>query len=50
MIIQRVQQGRVSQEMDITEQELEGFLADRGCIQRAISRIIFKANTCLNQN
>ena len=26
MVIQRVQQGRVSQEIDITEQELEGFL------------------------
>ena len=26
MVIQRVQQGRVSQEINITEQELEGFL------------------------
>ena len=33
MIIQRVQRGRVGREVDITEQELEGFLATEGAIK-----------------
>ena len=34
MIIQRVQRGRVGREIDITEQELEGFLATEGVINQ----------------
>ena len=33
MIIQRVQRGRVGREVDITEQELDGFLATEGAVQ-----------------
>ena len=33
MIIQRVQRGKVGREIDITEQELEGFLATEGAIE-----------------
>ena len=34
MIIQRVQRGRVGREIDITEQELDGFLATEGVINQ----------------
>ena len=34
MIIQRVQRGRVGREVDITEQELNGFLATEGVINQ----------------
>ena len=33
MIIQRVQRGRVGREVDITEQELDGFLATEGAVK-----------------
>ncbi len=33
MIIQRVQRGRVGREIDITEQELDGFLATEGAVK-----------------
>ena len=33
MIIQRVQRGRVGREVNITEQELDGFLATEGAVK-----------------
>ena len=33
MIIQRVQRGKVGREVDITEQELDGFLATEGAVK-----------------
>ena len=50
MIIQRVQRGRVGREVDITEQELDGFLATEGAVQELSPELFVRQILVSDQN
>ncbi len=50
MIIQRVQRGRVGREVDITEQELNGFLATEGVINQLSPELFVRQILVSNEN
>ena len=50
MIIQRVQRGRVGREVDITEQELDGFLATEGAVKELSPELFVRQILVSDQN
>ncbi len=50
MIIQRVQRGRVGREVDITEQELDGFLATEGAVKELSPELFVRQILVPDQN
>ena len=50
MIIQRVQRGRVGREVDITEQELDGFLATEGAVKELSPELFVRQILAPDQN
>ena len=50
MIIQRVQRGRVGREVDITEQELDGFLATEGAVKELSPELFVRQILVQDQN
>ena len=50
MIIQRVQRGRVVREVDITEQELDGFLATEGAVKELSPELFVRQILVSDQN
>ena len=50
MIIQRVQRGKVGREVDITEQELDGFLATEGAVQELSPELFVRQILVSDQN
>ena len=50
MIIQRVQRGKVGREVDITEQELDGFLATEGAVKELSPEIFVRQILVPDQN
>jgi peptidyl-prolyl cis-trans isomerase SurA len=50
MIIQRVQRGRVGREVDITEQELDGFLATEGAVKELSPELFVRQILVSNKN
>ena len=50
MIIQRVQRGRVGREVDITEQELDGFLATEGAVKELSPELFVRQILVPEQN
>jgi len=50
MIIQRVQRGRVGREVDITEQELDGFLATEGAVKELSPELYVRQILVSDQN
>ena len=50
MIIQRVQRGKVGREVDITEQELDGFLATEGAVKELSPELFVRQILVSDQN
>ena len=50
MIIQRVQRGKVGREVDITEQELDGFLATEGAVKELSPELFVRQILVPDQN
>ena len=50
MIIQRVQRGKVGREVDITEQELDGFLATEGAVKELSPELFVRQILISDQN
>ena len=50
MIIQRVQRGKVGREVDITEQELDGFLATEGAVKELSPELFLRQILVSDQN
>jgi len=50
MIIQRVQRGRVGREVNITEQELDGFLATEGAVKELSPELFVRQILVLNKS
>ena len=50
MIIQRVQRGKVGREVDITEQELDGFLATEGAVKELSPELFVRQILVQDQN
>ena len=50
MIIQRVQRGKVGREVDITEQELDGFLATEGAVKELSPELFMRQILVPDQN